>query len=93
MVIGEPWQEHLDATHPRAPAVRFLCAHPYHRPFALLLTCLVSQVVHIDMYDKPSVVPRELVNYHPSLADTAARPWRTDIKPLHVVQPEVWDEG
>lgn len=48
----------------------------------------LGKVVHIDMYDKPSVVPRELVNYHPSLADTAARPWRTDIKPLHVVQPE-----
>ncbi len=48
-----------------------------------------QQVVHIDMYDKPSAVPRELVNYHPSMADTAARPWRTDIKPLHVVQPEV----
>lgn len=47
------------------------------------------QVVHIDMYDKPSTVNLQSVNYHPALVDTVAQPWRDDIKPLHVIQPQV----
>lgn len=32
-------------------------------------------------------------NYSRSLVDTGVRPWRDDIKPLHVVQPEVGGGG
>jgi hypothetical protein len=41
------------------------------------------------MYDKPSVVNPESVNYNRFLVDLAKTPWRDDVKPLHVVQPQV----
>ncbi|KAG2486353.1 hypothetical protein HYH03_014934 [Edaphochlamys debaryana] len=53
-----------------------------------------GKVVHIDMYDTPSRVPTALVNYHPDLLGPGSGPgggpfpWREDIKPLHVVQPQ-----
>ncbi|GLI66897.1 hypothetical protein VaNZ11_010924 [Volvox africanus] len=48
----------------------------------------LGKVVHIDMYDKPSTVNPKSVNYHPSLMDPVSKPWRNDIKPLYVVQPQ-----
>ncbi|PNH03386.1 Primary amine oxidase, partial [Tetrabaena socialis] len=48
----------------------------------------LGKVLHIDMYDLPAPVPRGCINYHPSLVDPVAKPWRDDVKPLHVVQPE-----
>eukprot|EP00198_Chlamydomonas_reinhardtii_P010994 XP_001700331.1 copper amine oxidase [Chlamydomonas reinhardtii] len=50
------------------------------------------EVVHMDAYDRPCSVHRGPDatghNYSRSLVDTGVRPWRDDIKPLHVVQPE-----
>ncbi|KAG2422471.1 hypothetical protein HXX76_015995 [Chlamydomonas incerta] len=50
------------------------------------------EVVHMDAYDRPCAVHRGTDaaghNYARSLVDTAVRPWRDDVKPLHVVQPE-----
>ncbi|GFR44735.1 hypothetical protein Agub_g6063 [Astrephomene gubernaculifera] len=43
------------------------------------------KVIHIDMYSRPPPVPTTPANYHPTLAD---RPPRTDLRPLHVVQPQ-----
>lgn len=47
------------------------------------------QVVHIDLQhgDKVPELPDTDVNYHSDIAG-GERPWRTDLKPLDIVQPE-----
>lgn len=51
--------------------------------------CFALQVVHIDKPhgDQVPELPDADVNYHRDIAGDE-RPWRTDIKPLNVVQPE-----
>jgi len=45
-----------------------------------------GRVVHVDMYDRPPPVPMTEANYHRDLAPPD-RPFRTDLRPLDVVQP------
>lgn len=70
----------------------YLCFGPrlelHNKQFSLLL-CSEMQVVHIDKPhgDQVPELPVAAVNYHRDIAG-GERPWRTDIKPLNVVQPE-----
>lgn len=51
-----------------------------------------GQVVHIDMYDRPSAVPPKLVNYHRDLLQASGPPglrsFRPDLMELNVSQPQ-----
>ena len=43
------------------------------------------KIVKIDMQSHPNAIPDQDNNYHHNLVSK----FRTDIKPLHVIQPEV----
>jgi Cu2+-containing amine oxidase len=53
------------------------------------MICGRLQVVHIDLQhgETPPLLPDADVNYHSNLAGEE-RPWRKDLKPLDIVQPE-----
>jgi hypothetical protein len=51
---------------------------------------VATQVIHIDAYPSPPLVPRKPGNYHRDLLD---KPHRPAPKPLHVVQPQVRTAG
>ena len=72
-----------DAGHP--------ADNEYAHPLDLvpLVDLNAERVVHVDMYDKPASLPPLRVNYHRDGArETSGAPWRTDVRPLDVTQPE-----
>lgn len=51
-----------------------------------IIDMLAGKVTKVETYWDEPVANRQDNNYHRDLQE---RPWRTDLKPLNVVQPEV----
>lgn len=99
LVVADPWSVHLPPKGTNAPRLiqtfMYLHAQPadnaYARPldFVPVVDLNARKVVHIDLQhgDKVPELPDTDVNYHSNIAGKE-RPWRTDLKPLNIVQPE-----
>ena len=100
LVVFDPWTMHGTPDHLKGRRLMqgFLYVrsgdprdNEYAHPLDLvpLVDLNEERVVHVDMLDAPAAVPPVRVNYHRDLArGTSGAPWRGDLRPLNVTQPE-----
>jgi primary-amine oxidase len=100
LVVFDPWTLHGTPDHLKGRRLMqgFLymrhgheADNEYAHPLDLvpLVDLNEEKVVHVDMYDKPAILPPVRVNYHRQLAhETSGAPWRTDVQPLNITQPQ-----
>lgn len=92
LLAGDPWSVHCPPTSGRLIQLFMykrssLDDNHYAHPLDMVVVVDLNlgKVVHIDMQKAAPTIPAKDSNYHQNLQD---QPWRDDIKPLNVVQPE-----